>query len=187
MKGLVPVFLLGQPGGLRRCSSWRCQASDHPERGSGAMRCAVAILWSIGATTASVKQVWSAYYYQVLSHPCPWCLFLPDYYGAPGSSSSPAWPSSSWKAWPSGWPTAPAAPSGPADPADQTHPAGRLADGHRPGRFHDPDRGPGHQLATAHRGLARRFALTRPPGDRSKSRRRTPGACANRLTSPSAF
>jgi hypothetical protein len=26
--------------------------------------------------------VWSAYYYQVLSHPCPWCLFLPDYYGA---------------------------------------------------------------------------------------------------------
>ena len=30
----------------------------------------------------AVIQVWSAYYYQVLSHPCPWCLYLPDYYGA---------------------------------------------------------------------------------------------------------
>jgi hypothetical protein len=52
-----------------------------PDRGSGARPAVLAILWSIAATVA-VKQVGSAYYYQVLSHPCPWCLFLPDYYGA---------------------------------------------------------------------------------------------------------
>ena len=45
------------------------------------MPAVLAALWSIAATVA-VKQVGSAYYYQVLSHPCPWCLFLPDYYGA---------------------------------------------------------------------------------------------------------
>ncbi len=55
--------------------SYRC-----PDRGSGALQCTIALLWSIGATV-SVKQVWSAYYYQVLSHPCLWCLFLPDYFG----------------------------------------------------------------------------------------------------------
>lgn len=37
------------------------------------------ILWVVLAAIA-VKQVWSSYYYQVLSHPCPWCLFLPDYF-----------------------------------------------------------------------------------------------------------
>ena len=52
-----------------------------PDRGSGTMPAVLAALWSIAATVA-VKQVGSAYYYQVLSHPCPWCLFLPDYYGA---------------------------------------------------------------------------------------------------------
>jgi len=52
-----------------------------PDRGSGTMPAVVAVFWGIGATVA-VKQVGSAYYYQVLSHPCPWCLFLPDYYGA---------------------------------------------------------------------------------------------------------
>ncbi len=52
-----------------------------PDRPSGAMMATLAIVWGIGATVA-VKQVWSAYHYQVLSHPCPWCLFLPDYHGA---------------------------------------------------------------------------------------------------------
>ncbi|MCB2144981.1 MAG: hypothetical protein KQI81_00810 [Deltaproteobacteria bacterium] len=52
-----------------------------PDRGSGAMPAIIAVLWSFAATVA-LKQVGSAYYYQVLSHPCPWCLFLPDYYGA---------------------------------------------------------------------------------------------------------
>ena len=42
-------------------------------------RAILGIVWGI-ATTVAVKQVWSAYYYQVLSHPCPWCLFLPDYH-----------------------------------------------------------------------------------------------------------
>ncbi len=52
-----------------------------PDRTSGIIMTIIAILWCIAATVA-VKHVWSAYYYQVLSHPCPWCLFLPDYYGA---------------------------------------------------------------------------------------------------------
>lgn len=52
-----------------------------PDRRSGALGCLIAFLWAIGATV-SIKQIWSSYYYQVLSHPCPWCLFLPDYYGA---------------------------------------------------------------------------------------------------------
>jgi hypothetical protein len=38
------------------------------------------IAWAAGSTVA-VKHVWSAYVYQVLSHPCPWCLFLPDHHG----------------------------------------------------------------------------------------------------------
>jgi hypothetical protein len=50
-------------------------------RGAGALIIALAVTWAAGSTIA-VKQVWSAYYYQVLSHPCPWCLFLPDYHGA---------------------------------------------------------------------------------------------------------
>jgi hypothetical protein len=39
------------------------------------------MVWALLAAV-SVSQIWSAYYYQVLSHPCPWCLFLPDYWGA---------------------------------------------------------------------------------------------------------
>lgn len=52
-----------------------------PDRGPGGLPAVISILWGAGAA-AAVKHVWSAYYYQVLSHPCPWCLFLPDYYGA---------------------------------------------------------------------------------------------------------
>ncbi|HSO18568.1 MAG TPA: hypothetical protein VLT88_03865, partial [Desulfosarcina sp.] len=52
-----------------------------PDRGPGAAAPAAAIVWMI-ASSVAVKHVWSAYYYQVLSHPCPWCLFLPDYHGA---------------------------------------------------------------------------------------------------------
>lgn len=53
----------------------------YPARGRGGLLAAVALVWGLAATIA-VAHVWSAYYYQVLSHPCPWCLFLPDYYGA---------------------------------------------------------------------------------------------------------
>ena len=52
-----------------------------PNRGTGMLFAAMAIGWSVLAAMA-VKHTWSAYYYQVLSHPCPWCLFLPDYHGA---------------------------------------------------------------------------------------------------------
>lgn len=51
-----------------------------PDRGSGAKITVLTIVWAPMASLA-VKQTWSTYYYQVLSHPCPWCLFLPDYYG----------------------------------------------------------------------------------------------------------
>jgi hypothetical protein len=81
MKGLVPVFLWASLAGCTALLVLAVQSIRRPDRGSGAMRLAIALLWSIGATI-SVKQVWSAYYYQVLSHPCPWCLFLPDYWGA---------------------------------------------------------------------------------------------------------
>ena len=37
--------------------------------------------WAL-LSAGSVQHTLSAYYYQVLSHPCPWCLFLPDYLGA---------------------------------------------------------------------------------------------------------
>jgi len=40
----------------------------------------LSIIWALFAAVA-VKQIWSSYYYQVLSHPCPWCLFLTDHYG----------------------------------------------------------------------------------------------------------
>jgi len=46
----------------------------------GILMAALAVMWSVSASVA-VNHVWSAYYYQVLSHPCPWCLFLPDTYG----------------------------------------------------------------------------------------------------------
>lgn len=46
----------------------------------GPLPAVIAVCWAVTATNA-VKHVWAAYYYQVLSHPCPWCLFLPDYHG----------------------------------------------------------------------------------------------------------
>lgn len=48
---------------------------------AGGAIAAMAMVWSV-VSGIGVKHVWSAYYYEVLSHPCPWCLFLPDYYGA---------------------------------------------------------------------------------------------------------
>ena len=81
MKRLAPVFFWGDLAGSAALLILAASSIRRPDHGSGALRCTVAILWSVGATV-SIKQVWSAYYYQVLSHPCPWCLFLPDYYGA---------------------------------------------------------------------------------------------------------
>jgi hypothetical protein len=54
---------------------------QHPERGSCILPAAIITLW-VPAALICIKHFWSVYYYQVLSHPCPWCLFLPDYYGA---------------------------------------------------------------------------------------------------------
>jgi hypothetical protein len=52
-----------------------------PQRAAGAALALILPAWGTAAVL-SVKLTWSAYYYQVLSHPCPWCLFLPEYYGA---------------------------------------------------------------------------------------------------------
>ncbi|BBO68930.1 hypothetical protein DSCA_28600 [Desulfosarcina alkanivorans] len=81
MKRLAPAFLWGSLAGSAALLILAVAGIRRPGRGAGGLGCAIAVLWSVGATV-SVKQVWSAYYYQVLSHPCPWCLFLPDYYGA---------------------------------------------------------------------------------------------------------
>lgn len=53
----------------------------HPDHRAGGLLLLAAAGWTVAGTMA-VKHLWSAYYYQVLSHPCPWCLFLPDYHGA---------------------------------------------------------------------------------------------------------
>lgn len=52
-----------------------------PGRGPSAIIPVAAATW-LPMSSLAVKKVWSAYYFQVLSHPCPWCLFLPDYGGA---------------------------------------------------------------------------------------------------------
>jgi hypothetical protein len=54
---------------------------QHPERGSAILPTAIVTLW-VPAASICIKHLWSLYYYQVLSHPCPWCLFLSDYCGA---------------------------------------------------------------------------------------------------------
>ena len=81
MQWLAPISLWVNLMGSAALLILALLAIRRPDRGSGAMSAVIAILWSIG-TTIAVKQVWATYYYQVLSHPCPWCLFLPDYYGA---------------------------------------------------------------------------------------------------------
>ncbi len=52
-----------------------------PARVNGLMVLGAALIWGVLSVLA-VKHVWAATYYQVLSHPCPWCLFLPEHYGA---------------------------------------------------------------------------------------------------------
>ncbi len=77
----VPILLWGSLAGSAALLVLGTLTIQHPDRGSGTLTVSIAICWGIAAVVA-VKQVWSAYYYQVLSHPCPWCLFLPDYHGA---------------------------------------------------------------------------------------------------------
>lgn len=81
LQWLAPMALWGSLAGGAVLLVLAVLKIRFPDRGSGAMLAATAIGWGIGATVA-VQQVWSAYYYQVLSHPCPWCLFLPDHHGA---------------------------------------------------------------------------------------------------------
>ena len=81
LKSLVSICLRFSLIGSAALLALAVSAIRSPDRTSGVIIALIAFLWGIGAIVA-VKQVWSAYYYQVLSHPCPWCLFLPDYYGA---------------------------------------------------------------------------------------------------------
>jgi hypothetical protein len=81
INSLVPVCLGFSLVGSAVLLALAVSAIQSPNRTSGVTMAIIATLWGIAATVA-VKQVWSAYYYQVLSHPCPWCLFLPDYCGA---------------------------------------------------------------------------------------------------------
>jgi hypothetical protein len=78
---LVPIALWCSLAGGAVLLILTVRTIRFPDRSSGGIPAILAIVWGIGAAVA-VKQVWSAYYYQVLSHPCPWCLFLPDYLGA---------------------------------------------------------------------------------------------------------
>jgi hypothetical protein len=80
IKSLVPVCLGFSLVGSAALLAMAVSAIRSTDRTPGATMAVIAILWGIAAMVA-VKQTWSAYYYQVLSHPCPWCLFLPDYHG----------------------------------------------------------------------------------------------------------
>jgi hypothetical protein len=80
--GLTSAALWGSLAGgvvLPVAALWA--AIRDPHRNTGMLIAATATGWGVLAAIA-VKHFWSAYYYQVLSHPCPWCLFLPDYHGA---------------------------------------------------------------------------------------------------------
>lgn len=79
-RSLMPICLVFNLVGSAALMALAVWAIRSPDRTSGAIMTIIAVLWGIAAVVA-VKQVWSAYYYQVLSHPCPWCLFLPDYHG----------------------------------------------------------------------------------------------------------
>jgi hypothetical protein len=57
---------------------WISQRSHHPVAND--MSAILSIGWAI-ASMVAVKYFWSSYYYQVLSHPCPWCIFLPEHRG----------------------------------------------------------------------------------------------------------
>ena len=81
IKSFAPVCLGLDLVGSAALLALAVSAIRAPDRTPGAPVTIIAILWGIAAVVA-VIQVWSAYYYQVLSHPCPWCLFLPDYHGA---------------------------------------------------------------------------------------------------------
>jgi hypothetical protein len=81
LAGFIPIALWGSLAGSVALLVAALIKIRFPLSGSGAPLAVMAIGWAIGAGVC-VKQVWSAYYYQVLSHPCPWCLFLPDYDGA---------------------------------------------------------------------------------------------------------
>jgi hypothetical protein len=79
--GFVPTLLWSSLAGTLALMTMALRKLRFPQRGSGTLPSVIAVGWTL-ASAVAVKQVWSAYYYQVLSHPCPWCLFLPDYDGA---------------------------------------------------------------------------------------------------------
>ena len=78
---IVPLFHWGSLAGSAALIVMAGLRIRFPDRGPGITIAATAMVWS-AVTAAAVTRIWSTYYYQVLSHPCPWCLFLPDYYGA---------------------------------------------------------------------------------------------------------
>jgi len=82
MAGLLRATLwISLPGSALLSLASLVTAVRPSVRVTGRAIAVMAIVWSVCAGV-DVKHVWSAYYYEVLSHPCPWCLFLPDYYGA---------------------------------------------------------------------------------------------------------
>lgn len=69
--GLFGAVLAGCALGLAR--------TPKPAGGPWAGRvAAVSLLWA-GAAAVALVRVLAAYYYQVLHHYCPWCLFLPEH------------------------------------------------------------------------------------------------------------
>lgn len=80
-KASLPITFWGSLAGGAVLLVWMTLKMRFPDRGSGTLLLLLTLFWAL-ASAITVKQVWSAYYYQVLSHPCPWCLFLGDYHGA---------------------------------------------------------------------------------------------------------
>jgi len=78
---LLAASFLGHLAGSVGLLILAARKIHRPERGSATLPVAIMTLW-VPAASICVKHFWSVYYYQVLSHPCPWCLFLSDYYGA---------------------------------------------------------------------------------------------------------
>ena len=56
--------------------SWRAKPADRAK--TSGWTALLSLLWVPTAAVVLIK-VFAAYYYQVLHHHCPWCLFLPDH------------------------------------------------------------------------------------------------------------
>jgi hypothetical protein len=65
-------------GLLLLCSVWSLKIKrSKRERATGALA-VLAVIW-IPVACITLVRVYAAYFYQVLHHHCPWCLFLPEH------------------------------------------------------------------------------------------------------------